>query len=57
MKCAICKKDKDGAEHVINISGHRLDVFICNQCESEKGEAYVNFFDNIRENIEAERSQ
>lgn len=49
--CAICKCDKEGKKYVLAISGVTYDFTICDKCEKEKGEKYIDFFDNIRANL------
>lgn len=51
MKCAICNQDRNGKEYRLDISGGIYQFFICDQCETEKGKAYDDFFDDIRERV------
>jgi ribosome-binding protein aMBF1 (putative translation factor) len=50
MKCAICGVERSGYEHILDVSGKENRFFICDQCETEKGKPYDDFFDNVREN-------
>ena len=54
MKCAICGMDRNGYEHILDVSGKGYRFFICNQCEAEKGKPYDDFYDNVCEKVKQE---
>lgn len=53
-KCIICNLDKHGKNEIIYVSGVKIAYFICEDCESDKGDKYDEFFSNIRSNYVAE---
>lgn len=50
-KCVICGRIREGKKHKQNVSGKEYKFFICNDCEKEKNDKYITFFDNIRANL------